>query len=634
MTLQKLARIIIFVLFVSCSSDGESPDPENTNNNENVDNEEGIDNEQDNSMASSEIILSIVENTVIDENDIQVSLPADADVDAVRIYMGSEVVTEITDDPLVFSIDVNSYEDGVYPLKVDVIRNGIVIGSRTFAIKIDNNGPILALDEVSPGQMICGALEISPAISDIVSDIAGVSVYLDDVLLSEFSGTSNYSLLLNPDTQGLGTKNLKFVMQDVVGNESRDSLDLNFGKKLLSISFPQGFIRPNSEKMHVILSDANGGFLGSSTHQSGLAETLDICSVTDIQSDDEFILTFFRDFGDSVFFLYSYQDLTLQSTGTQINLAQRANGESLAYVNIDLPDYQDGYYVRGQGPWSNGFNYATRDIFSGSTYRDFNIPALGSDKMFIMNFHEDIPQSYSYAFVEDPYTVFKLEAGDFSSAGVVDDNLQVFGTSTSPFLSIYGFENSEHFNGLVSHMLYWNSSLSNINNYDYSYADIFDNILHSIKVSNYSVEGLGHPPASVVIPGHTIDYNYSENVLYLLRGVPGYEVGRAMMRNLDEAHIFLEVYFDGQDNSAVVPDIPRHLASSKLTDIIENNRLEMIQCIVEKYATLASYEEYISEVFVPSVPFYTVSPSRERIFKSSVSTSLLPMHEFPFYARF
>ncbi|MEL6918240.1 MAG: Ig-like domain-containing protein, partial [Bacteroidota bacterium] len=497
MQTKSIIYCFIALLFFSCSSEEDSSPIEPAG-------------EENGNLNESNILISLVENAIVSSEEISITISKDVDISSLEVFLDNELVKRFTAPPYSFTLDAESYSDGNHSLKVEVYSNQVKTASRTINIKTDNNGPLLALDGIANDEIICSEITVEPQITDIVSDIKHVEVFLDDIPIFETNG-SDFTFHLNPTDFTLGHKNLKFVMEDVIGNISMDSVRVGIAKKIIGISFPDDFVRVNTDKVHAILSDAEGNFLDRVTHSSGKAETLEFCSLQEFEDHTEFILTFVEDFQDVIFGFYVYGNLTKAVLGDQITFSSRAGGLSSASVNLDIPSYEDGFYVRSSSVWSSMIY--TNDAFSGHFSTSFTKEDLGIDKAFVQYFHPDLGRSYQWAFVEDIHTKFSLEASDFTSADVIHSFLSVNGSNLDPFLSIHGFDNETRYNAMSGHLIYWNPSLNRINGYDYSYADIFDHIVYSARVSNYAVQGAGAPPASITVPGTTIDYGFMNNQL-------------------------------------------------------------------------------------------------------------------------
>ncbi|WP_421802498.1 hypothetical protein [Flagellimonas sp.] len=610
---------IFFIFFLGCSEQESNDAPPD------------IDNQEIN-LDPQDIELSIQDGAYLEDEEILIGLPEGLNYGLIKVYVNSEVILELPKGELIFRVTPENFNDGIVEMKIEIIGNGKVIGTKVANIKIDNNGPQVDFGILIEDSSICEGLSLPLNISDQISEITSIKAFWGQEEIEQFSPMdSDFSFEFDSSKLGIGEQYLKLELEDARNNITVDSILVKLAKKITQINFPDGFVRPGVDEIHVILSASDGSFINSVTHSSGLAETLPICSDIEIGEADEFILTFVSDFEDVVYGIYPYHNLTLDAVGSEINLAKRSGGLSPGTVNIELPDYKEGDYIRASGQWSSALNYQG-NILSGHFSRNYTLESLGSNKFFIMNFNPDIIESYKWAFIEDPHTVFKLEDKDFSANDVINSNIEMVGTNLDPFLAVYGFENETHFDAMVSHMIYWNPRLNRFNGYDYSYANIFYDVLYSIKVSNYSIEGIGAPPSTVTVPNSSIDYSFQNNTLSF-SGLPNFEVGRAQFRNTDNAHIFVEMYFNGASSDIVMPEMPEFLGN-QVTDIVNGGALDIVQCVAEDYTYINNYKEYITNIVVPSIPFYKVSPSRERIFKSSVSTSLLPMTEFPFYERF
>ena len=91
----------------------------------------------------------------------------------------------------------------------------------------------------------------------------------------------------------------------------------------------------------------------------------------------------------------------------------------------------------------------------------------------------------------------------------------------------------------------------------------------------------------------------------------------------------MEFIFDGQNTNPTIPEVPEGLFPEAVTEMFANKYFEITQGAAENYSVFTSYQEYIQNVLVPSVPFYIASPFKERVFKSQ-GPQWLPANEFPF----
>jgi hypothetical protein len=161
--------------------------------------EEGGSNEEGTMLLASEISLDIEEGTVITKEEVNVTIPDNREISAFKIYVSSEILTEITQKPFNFNIPVTAYDDGELELKIEAILDGSVIATRIFAFKIDNNGPSLSLDGVMDRMMFCGEFEVNPTITDEVSEIKNVTVLVGETHVGDFNSDTGYSFLITPE---------------------------------------------------------------------------------------------------------------------------------------------------------------------------------------------------------------------------------------------------------------------------------------------------------------------------------------------------------------------------------------------------------------------------------------------------
>lgn len=610
---------IFLISFYACS--GEETE-------ENI-SEETINEPGENAVEVDEgdIIINIEQNTVIKNSTIEVTLRNDANIDSIKLFFDENLLGSLSSPPYTFQFDPNSYSDGDYRLKVEVLSGNEVIASKILETKIDNTGPSLIIETLNEDQKICGEIELVPQITDEISEVSKVEVFLDEDTVEVFENTSDFSFILNQVNHESGNRKLKFVMEDTVGNVSKDSLNIVLSKEVVSLRFPDNFVRKGADKLHAILSKQDGEFLDVVTHSSGVAETLSLCAPANLDNNEEYILTFVEDFQSTIFHFYVYGNLTKTIVGEEIRLPQRSASLSIASVDLEFPENEPDFYLRSATPWSSMVFFDNK--LSGYVSKTFTVDALGFDKAFVMNFNRDLGRSYQWAFIENIDERTSLLATDFSSANVKHDFLNVNGTSSSPFLSIYGFESEAHYRAMNGHMIYWNPLLNSLNSNDYSYADIFDYTLYSIKVDRYGVDGAGSPPESISVPSGSVFYSFLNNKIEF-NGQSDFEIGRVRLENRENEPIVVEFIFDGQKSDVIIPQLPEGLFSQSVHEVFEMEKLEAVQGTAENYENISDYKEYISKILVPGVPFYLVAPKRERIFAQQ---GLLPIFEFPFYER-
>ena len=581
------------------------------------------------------ISIDIEDNTVISSEEITISVSGTVDISKLQVLLDNGIIENLVSPPYTLSIDTQQFEDGDHSFKVDVYAEGKIIGSKTITIKIDNLGPILVLDSISENEVICDEIQLTPVITDFVSAVGRLQVYLDDLLLLDKENAADFNFSLNPDELPSGIANLKFVMEDALGNISRDSIDIGIATKFFKINFPNNFMRKNIEKIHVVISDEQGNFLDSKTHSSGEIETLSFCTSEEINDGTEFTISFVHDFDNSIFNFYVYNNLTLNMLGSEITLNQKSGGLSPAFPKLEVPFFESGYQMRASGPWNSMIYY--NDEFSGHVSTRFSND-LATNKTFISYFNTDIENSYQWALISDIQNRTSLLQEDFTNNNVVTHTFDLNQRFQRPLVKITGYENQAMYRARSGHLLYADYLMGGPSyTKQYYFADIFEYTTYWGQLLNYTFEGTGTVPATITIPNATVDYNFFNQQLNFT-GLPDFEVGRLRLVDImsgagsitsENPSVRMEFIFDGQNTNPIIPEIPEGLFPEAVTAMFVDKAFEIKQGAAENYSAFDSYQEYIENVLVPSVPFYIASPFKERVFKSE-GPQWLPASEFPF----
>ncbi|MDA0178522.1 hypothetical protein [Mesoflavibacter profundi] len=622
--LHKFLVILLSIIgFNSCSNEENSiKTVESQNIDPSIISIQLIENGSSNDLQQNRILLST--------DNISITILENLDISRTDVFIDDNLVESFDEVPTdSFNIPVQDFEDGNHELTIKILSNTSVLASKSIDIKIDNTGPILDLNSIASTIYYCREnAVIYPSVSDEIAGISSVKVYIGPTLISEFNGNDNFVLEL--DTQLYeGAQELSFEMTDIANNTSNQSVSIDVVSLLVvNIDFPDNFTRPNIDTFHVILSDENGNYLDSETH-SDFSEVIKLCT-EDLNFTDntKYKLTFIEEFENAIYNIYVYSDLTKSIVGNSITFQPRPNALSVDTNVMDLPFYQNGYMIKSAG---RGYNYVyINDELSGHFSTSYN-DNLGSNKAFIQYYNTNDNSDYQWMFVDNPNLISVLNISDFTTSNVVNSSVQINNSNDTPFLSIYGFEDTVSYNDINGHQVFWDASLSGSNNlYNYSYADIFNDNIYSLRVGNYCKEGVGLPPSSISVPNLNVSFNYTGNTINF-NGVSGYEVGRARLAN---QNVKIEFIFDGNSNQITVPTIPDGLITSDITELINNGNLDAVQAVSEDYSDFYSYSDYISNVLVTSNPFYITSSVRERIFINNNSNSIFPIFEFPYFERF
>ncbi|KAB7531657.1 hypothetical protein F8C76_09230 [Flagellimonas olearia] len=581
------------------------------------------------------IELNIESDNVITSDEITITVKGAEAISSLVVFLDNGIVDQFNAPPYTIKIETQDYEDGEYSLKVDAYADGKVIGTKTFPVKIDNEGPILRLDNISDNEVICNEIQVQPNITDLGTSLERLQVYLDDLLLLEKANTTDFTFLLNPKVLPTGTGNLKFTMEDASGNVSKDSIAITLSNQFFRINFPNDFMRKSVEKVHVVISDKDGNYMDSKTHDSGEIETMSFCTMEAVNPDTEFTISFIEDFNNTIFTFYVYNNLTLNMLGDEINLNQKSGGLSPAALNIAVPFFENGYQMRASGPW-NSLIYVNGE-FSGHVSTKFSND-LGTNNTFISYFNSNIENSYQWALISDLQTRTSLVPEDFTNTNVLTNSFELNRTYQNTLVKITGYENEAMYRARSGHLLYSDyigpgGSYTN----EYIFPDVFDYTTYSGQLLNYTFEGAGTIPAVITVPNAAVDYSFINQQLSFT-GLPNFEVGRLRLAGTssgtgmltpENPSVKMEFIFDGQNANPVIPEIPEGLFPEAVTSMFANKSFEIKQGAAENYSAFTSYQEYIQNVLVPSVPFYIASPFKERVFKSE-GPQWSPTGEFPF----
>lgn len=416
-------------------------------------------------------------------------------------------------------------------------------------------------------------------------------------------------------------------------SEVIEEIPVNLGEEIVSIEFPDNFIRDN-QKFHVILSDNEGKLIDFETHSKS-KETLKLYMKEDFNESLQFTLTFIEVsvYNLSIYNIYVYSNLTKSMLNGGISFLPKPFPLSGGSVNIETKNLN--YDILN----ASGYGYSMVNInnkLSGHYTSKFNTD-LVFNNVFIKYYDpSDITNNrYKWNFTNNISEINLLEEGDFRTDKVEIRHLETNVPSELPLLELYGYENDLLFNQIAGHKIY----SANIpafgfgSNHYYSYADIFPKTSYSLCFSNYSLFGLGVPPTNIEVPNKTISSERTETNKITFSGIENFEVGRISLDN-STPYLNIELIFDGKTTDVIIPEIPNNLLEDNVQNIINSGQLRQVQVIAEDYESFDNYNNYINNVLKTSSPFYIKSPKRERVCKSYISNLILPVNEFPHLERF
>ena len=610
--------LLVFAMCLSCSNDEQV-------------NQEVI-------LDSEFIEFNFAPDDVLLDNSISVTITDQVEISSVDFFVDGIRMETVNSAPYTYNFSDNEYNDGSYALKVIVT---LVAGSATeksTTFKIDKNGPFLTGLNIEENQSFCDIYSLESEVEDSVSNIQKAQLFVDNNLVYEVLNSSQISFDINANNYNAGNSTLKFVLEDAVGNVSEEEFNVEFKNTVIALRYPSNFVRQSTERLIVVLSNENGEFLDSKEydHQEGI---ITFCHPEITNADQEFMLTFFEVFDNTLYNVFNYSRLTKNSLGNLITFTERPLVESFASVNINTSNLTLNGLPRAQG---TGYSIVTiGSNFEGTLTTNFGQGNLGTNNTFVQIASSiNTADNYRWAFIENLQNLSSFEDSDFTTDNI---NIHNYNFNASPdfrLVRMYGYENETLRAAFSGHNIFSESLITSGTSSSLAYANIFDNYFYSIKGQNYYVEGNGTPPQNVNIPGSSISFGLiGSQVMY--QGLPNFEVGKIVIQRQHSGvaspsnpSITLNFIFDGSRNSVAIPKIPEGIFEGNIHTIFNNATFTEVQAVAENYEGYNNFEDYLREVFIHSKPFILTSNKRERIFTSSLSPQILPIWEYPYWERF
>lgn len=193
------------------------------------------------------------------------------------------------------------------------------------------------------------------------------------------------------------------------------------------------------------------------------------------------------------------------------------------------------------------------------------------------------------------------------------------------YLQIYGYENLDFLNADIGHRICFNPAILDFNGIYYSYADIFPYTRFILQYRNYEIETGGMIPEEVPLPDKEINYLFNGGTISY-SGLTDHEVARFYLRTQEASYqARVIILADGETTEVTVPELPYELfGAGGIENPFDIRTFEFVQAAAENYEEFNSYEDFIEATLGRGDLYYLSPIKRERIFKSSVSPSLLP----------
>jgi len=579
-------------------------------------------------INSEDILINIEPEERIQQKNVVITVTSVVEIESLQVFIDDQLITSFSAAPYEYELTGSDFEDGEHTFKAVVEDVNGNTQQNSVVFLTDSNGPYVYISDIIPQRTICDTKQFSPTIRDEVSEVVSVQFYMNDELVATSQNETNPNFVIFPSLYPNGENEIKLVMEDALGNVSEETYTVKIGSTTVKVALPDNFIDSQYYEMYVMLSDSDGEFLDMKKYNN-IPQTFELCSIID-SDDTEYIITFFEVFDESIFYVYSYANLTMDNIGEEILIKPRSSKSSSTIVNFSLENLNLGLNkltARGQG-----YSMVTLDNELRGTRSTSFLNSLWTPNTFVRGYFND---GFKYAFINNIHNKTSLLPSDFTDANVVTNPISFNNQITDDvYLSILGFEDQQSMEYIAEHELYRQElPLVSVGNFSYFYPDIFHEYHFSLNYEGFTLQGLGLPPSFFTFPDLSISYSLSNGKL-LFQGLPNYEVGRTYMRNEptpgqpspSNPVVTMYIMFDGSSNSVSIPKIPNGMFSVQAREVFNNADFEFVRASAENYQTFSTYQDYLQNVFVNSTPYYLSSPSRRIVGDGATN-----FNEYPYF---
>lgn len=410
----------------------------------------------------------------------------------------------------------------------------------------------------------------------------------------------------------------------VIPPTDQEENKIPLGNLLFTIEIPDNFVRKDVDKIHFVIYDANDVVLDHKTHFSGFAESLEFYSELPLEDSAIYSLSRISNFQESIFTVRLYKDLTGAQLKKGIQFQKNNTDRSTNILDLPISSLEEDHYIASQG---SGYSFITSDgNLSGHFSSDYS-NGLGSEYILLKYDESGEISNHKYRFIKSD-SLKGLSTLDITT--FIDDEaryryVNFYNPYTRTLVKIFGYEDESKFENGSAHTVHASNNLSDFGGARYSYADIFHKYLSTVQSENYEIYQVGLPPEDLIVPDLSVDYSYSEGLISFT-GIPEYEASRFLLRasTSNEIHVTTQVVANGNSKEVSIPEMPTDLFTGAVAEGLKVSKLSLQQGAAEDYEGFETYSEYISNTLMIDKPYYLSAPKRERIFKSSVSTQLLP----------
>jgi len=650
-----LYTILVFLLFVSCTSDSETeeppvPDtiapevtitfagfPEATSGTTIVVSNQiniSIDAKDSGGIAKVE---AFIDNEKVGEDvsaPYQIIIMDNESLKEVKTYLNNELLSEIVDNNYQINIDTQSLTDGENTLSIEA--TDIADNTATFEVTFiaDNTGPEIAVPNLVDNQVLDETLLIVPEVTDEFSDVVSLEILLEDTQLALIENATNYQIDFNPELFSTGKGLLRFIATDSLDNVSETSISIEILRRLIAINFPMNYYNPVFARIYVFASTMDGEILDVERVFEDTQRII-LRTDTDINPDSEFMLTIGEyqtgQFGNASEFT-TLQNLTPSSLST-IELKTYPRFDAGPTQPLRFPatgfDPDDILGISSEGFGYGGSLFRETSELSLDRRRNISSP-INTDFIYLPLFNFDLNEySYYVADWEFP-SDFVLTPNLFITEGVerrTYEPIVTLGSYESSNIWIAGYFNEDEFQNNVYHRIYGiGFGFNPQGGIPYFFNNIFHKYKYNVRINNYYTERIGEPLTSFQTLDWTIDYSFANNEIDLVKSGNGHSVGKIFINSdspvvIDGLNVSYRwnLLFDSEKTDKIaLAKIPEEIQTWGFYQIYEQNSMKVQQAEIKRYDGIESYNEYLDKVIKSNEFSYLVSPVMESTFKSSV----------------
>ncbi|MBO0331727.1 Ig-like domain-containing protein [[Muricauda] lutisoli] len=583
--------------------------------------------------------VSLAEGQIIggETNSVTFMVTDNEGLNSVKTYLNGTLLEEHTSDTYEINLNTLELSDGENILRIEAIDLAENIANYAVPFISDNTGPTISLESIAANQIIDEPILFSPTISDEYSTISSVQFLMADISQLALEGETTYEWELDPYLFNTGAISLFIKSSDALGNETVEEFPIEILRRLITINIPTGFYNPDSARLFVFASGMDGQLLDVERIYSD-TEMIRLHTNMETTGDFEYMLTFGEYISGSIGNASEFTTVQNISPAVlpviNLNTYQRFLNSSNSYViPTENFDFTDELNLVLQGfDYYGGFNQAesgpTGDV---SIVKKQNINnALQSNSLYLALYNNTL-NNYSYALLDSNIAPDLVITADmFTTQGVETRfyeplmNGQAFESST---IDIRGYLNQEDFNNNVHHQIH-NHGYGYIppNGIPYFISDAFTDYKYTVRINDYFTERTGQPESSFTPVDWTIDYTFLNNQIDINKSGVGHTVGKIfidsetpeVINGMNVSYRWNLVYDSEKMNQVILPQIPEEIQSWGFYTVYQNDGFKVQQVELKGFQGLVDYNGYLDGVIKDNKYSYTVSPSMESKFNSTV----------------